>query len=78
MQNKEEITKELNVYRARDLESYKRSKVVKQIEVLAANDSCDVCKNYMGRKFGLQDTPILPIKDCKRKWCRCTYIPVVE
>lgn len=76
------IEDELNQYRQRDLKSYRESDVVKYVEILAANDSCERCKNWAGQKIKLEDATkenILPIPGCNHQkgYCRCTYIPVV-
>jgi len=68
---------------------YKRSAIVKCVEILAAPNSCESCLKQNGEKFtiekALKDLPI-PNKQCtyhlrpKRKYsfCRCTWLPIVD
>jgi hypothetical protein len=66
-----------------------RSMHVKEVEVLAAPDSCEACKRLAGRKFTLDEVSSehpLPCLECTRKlrkkdekpFCRCIYLPVIE
>jgi len=70
--------------RKRNLESYKRSGVVKAVEVLCADNACKVCKKWNHKIIPLKKAfkkPPLPIKGCcneKYGYCRCTYVPVVK
>ena len=61
---------------------------VKKVEILAAGNSCGVCKKINGKKFtvkkALQDMPI-PHRQCNfeldgetKGWCRCCYIPCLD
>jgi hypothetical protein len=60
------------------LEQYRRSKVVKYVEILAAQDSCADCKKLTKKKCKLNEVPELPHEYCTHeKGCRCTRIPVV-
>lgn len=60
------------------LEQYRKSGVVKFVEILAAQDSCDECKIYTKKKYKLNEVPELPHENCAHeKGCRCTLIPVV-
>ena len=85
MKKKYEIAKKsIAAGRKRDLESYKRSGVVKAIEILCASNACKVCKKWNHKviplKKALKKLP-LPIKGCcneKYGYCRCTYLAVVK
>lgn len=60
------------------LEQYRKSGVVKFVEILAAQDSCDECKKFTKKKYKLNEVPELPHENCTHeKGCRCTLIPVV-
>lgn len=60
------------------LEQYRKSGVVKSVEILAAQDSCDECKKFTKKKYKLNEVPELPHENCTHeKGCRCTLIPVV-
>lgn len=73
--------KESEKYLKRDLEKYKESGVVKEVEILPAGTACPVCKIWKDKKIPLKDAlkkPPLPIKNCQKDiGCRCTYIPVM-
>lgn len=61
------------------LEQYRNSGVVKYVEILAAQDSCDECKKLTKKKYKLNEVPELPHEHCThKKGCRCTEIPVVK
>lgn len=58
---------------------------VKKVKILAADNSCDVCREMNGKQFtvknALEDMPI-PHKGCEftldgetKGWCRCVYVP---
>jgi len=60
------------------LEQYRKSGVVKFVEILPAQDSCDECKKFANKKYKLNEVPELPHENCNHeKGCRCTLIPVV-
>jgi hypothetical protein len=60
------------------LEQYRKSDVVKFVEILAARDSCDECKKLTKKKYKLNEVPELPHENCThKKGCRCKLIPVV-
>jgi len=60
-----------------NIANYKRSGVVKQVEILAAQDSCDECKKISGKRFKLNDVPELPYEHCTHEMgCRCTLLPI--
>lgn len=60
------------------LGQYRKSGVVKSVEILAAQDSCDECRKFTKKKYKLNEVPELPHENCTHeKGCRCTLIPVV-
>lgn len=72
-----------------NLQEYERSGVVKNVEVLAAGNSCPSCAALNGRVFtieeALQTMPILCREctyklrdDSARGWCRCVWLPNVR
>ena len=72
-----------------DLNEYKKSDVVKKVEVIATTESCDYCKALNGKIFSISEAlekKILPCKQCiyklnknaKTGWCRCCYAPFLE
>lgn len=70
-------------------ENYKDTDIVKEVEVLATDDSCEACKSLNGKKFLISEAvekKILPCRECsygidgdkiKFGWCRCCYLPVI-
>jgi hypothetical protein len=61
-----------------NLEAYRKNGVVKFVEILPAQDSCDECKKLAKKKYKLNDVPELPHNMCThKKGCRCTLIPVI-
>ncbi len=61
------------------LEQYRNSGVVKCVEILAAQDSCNECNKLTKKKYKLDEVPELPHEHCTHeKGCRCTEIPVVK
>lgn len=62
-----------------NIANYKRSGVVKQVEILAAQDSCDACKNISGKRFKLSEAPELPYEHCTHEMgCRCTLLAITK
>jgi len=62
-----------------NIANYKKSGVVKRVEILAAPDSCDACKKISGKRFKLGEVPELPYEHCTHEMgCRCTLLPIVE
>lgn len=60
-----------------NIANYKQSKVIKQVEILAAQDSCDECKKISGKRFKLNKVPELPHEHCTHEMgCRCVLLPV--
>ncbi len=56
-------------------------KNIEQLEFIASVDSCQICRSFNGRVFStdevLAQRPI-PIVNCARGSCRCSYAPVVQ
>ncbi len=55
---------------------------VSHVEILdAAGSSCPKCRAQNGKVLPVRDAwtsmPI-PVEDCERGFCRCTYVPCVE
>jgi len=62
-----------------NIANYKKSRMVKRVEILAAPDSCDACKKISGKRFRLSEVPELPYEHCTHEMgCRCTLLPIVE
>ncbi len=62
-----------------EVANYKDSGVVKQVEILAASDSCEACKKIAGKRFKLNDVIELPYEHCTNEiGCRCTLITVLK
>jgi len=62
-----------------NINNYRQSGVVKQVEILAAPDSCDACKKISGKRFKLSEVPELPYEHCTHKMgCRCTLLPITK
>jgi len=70
------------------LRYYKKINYCKKVEILATDESCDVCKMQEKKTFTIEEAlkkMPLPAK-CKLKinkkapdgWCRCTYLPVLD
>jgi len=61
----------------RELEGYRKSAVVKTVEILGAHDesSCDECRRIDGKRFQLDSVPELPYTKCTcDRGCRCTTV----
>lgn len=51
---------------------------VKKVEIIAARDSCDECRNHDRKIFKIDSVPELPSAKCTHKYgCRCSVAPVV-
>jgi hypothetical protein len=62
-----------------NIDNYKQSGVIKQVEILATQDSCDACKKISGKRFKLNDVIELPYEHCTHEMgCRCTVSPIVK
>lgn len=58
---------------------YNQSGVIKQVEILAAQDSCDACKKISGKRFTLNEVLELPYEHCTDELgCRCTVVPITK
>jgi len=66
-----------------DLKRYKTSGVVRKVEILATDNSCEHCLKLNGKTFSLAEAlknPPIPVEECDQEMgygCRCTYLPVV-
>lgn len=84
MSNKAKIIKELKRNHKATLESYKKSGVIGYVEILSAENSCEACKKWKGKKIPLETAikkQLLPMMFCQNKtygYCRCCYAPVVN
>lgn len=60
-----------------NIDDYKKSGVVKYIEILSSEDPCDTCKKLSKKKYRLNDTPELPHEHCTHEMgCRCDVVAV--
>jgi hypothetical protein len=62
------------------LEEYRKSGVVKHVEILNSMDSsvCKECKKIASKKYALSDVPELPHENCtNEEGCRCTIVAKV-
>jgi SPP1 gp7 family putative phage head morphogenesis protein len=75
-----EIKDTIKMYNYDALQGYKDSGVVTGVEILCANDNrtCASCKEVSGKKFSLDEAPMLPYEKCSSDSCRCTYIAVIK
>ncbi len=64
------------------LNDFERSEVVDQVEILAATDSCEFCKNIQGTILSISEAKniqLIPNANCTHIYgCRCVYLPVVD
>lgn len=61
-----------------EIAAFRKSGVVKQVEIIATHDSCEVCLEMWGKSYKLDQVPELPHEHCTHKGgCRCTIIGVV-
>ncbi len=78
------IGRQITASQKQSLIEYKKSGVVKYVEILSAGESsCDACLALDNKKLLVEDelrNPTLPVKNCTGGYgyCRCTYIPVIE
>jgi hypothetical protein len=62
-----------------EMAEYQKNGVVKQVEILAASDSCDACKKIAGKRYKVNDVIELPHEHCTHEMgCRCTLIAVLN
>ena len=76
------LSDDLNTLNINNLLQYKQTGAVSRVEILAAPDSCDHCKDQQGKIFTVEEaikTRPLPCKKCDHEmgYCRCTYLPLV-
>jgi hypothetical protein len=76
-ESKEDIRRHMTEDQKYSLRSDRASGVVKYIETLCYQDSCEVCKEAARKRYRLDEAPILPIAGCQRALCRCCYVPVL-
>ena len=79
----EQIGKQLDRLRRRNLINYKELGVLKYVEISSAGDGacCPACNQLNGKRCLLEDelrNPTLPVKNCTGDFCRCSYLPVVD
>jgi hypothetical protein len=43
------------------------------VQVVCADDACDVCKALAGRTYSPSEVPRLPIRGCRNERCRCRF-----
>lgn len=59
------------------LRNYKRSGIVREVEIISTDDSCPACEEASKHLYMLNEeleSPTLPIKNCTHeKGCRCCY-----
>jgi len=64
------------------LNEYKKSDVVTGVEIIATDNSCEVCMQLNGKIFPIDEALLknpLPIKNCSNEYgCRCCYGPTVD
>lgn len=63
------------------LEGYRRSRVVKKVEVVVARDErlCAACESLADRQFSLDSAPELPYEHCTSEMgCRCCFAPLIR
>ena len=51
---------------------------IKKVEISSADNCCDACMKFKGRRFNIDKAPELPNPDCTNieYGCRCNYLPV--
>jgi hypothetical protein len=60
---------------ALSLRQYRKTEVVRRVEVLCASDSCPACRKLNGHKYSLDKVPELPHEKCTSEMgCRCLYV----
>ena len=62
-----------------DMANYRQGGIVKQVEIRAAQDSCEACKRISGKKYKLSEVPELPYEHCTHEMgCRCMTLAVLK
>ena len=57
------------------LKQYSESGFVKYVGILATANSCESCKKLEGKRYKLNEAPILPNPSCTHELgCRCVYL----
>ncbi|MCA9971958.1 MAG: hypothetical protein KC425_17160 [Anaerolineales bacterium] len=52
--------------------------IATKVRILAARDSCPVCKAFEGA-YEFDEVPELPHEGCSHPYgCRCTYAPILD
>lgn len=58
---------------------YRRSGVVREVEILATGDSCEDCVKLASGSYTLDEVPELPYEHCTSEMgCRCCFAPVIR
>lgn len=65
-------TEASHVYNSAALQSYIDAGCA-EVDFLAESDCCDLCEPYSGKRYPVDDAPVIPVHPN----CRCTYLPVV-
>lgn len=61
------------------IEGYRKGKIVKAVEILAAKNPCPACQALSGTRYALSRVPQLPHEHCTSpQGCRCTLLPLVD
>lgn len=72
----ESFKSELQQLRSEELEQ-----IIERVEILFTEDSCPVCKSLLGNFYTISEAlaqPPVPVAECDRASCRCSYAPVYE
>ena len=68
-------------FQIKQLQGMKNSGIVKNVEIIACNDTCEICKMFNGKIFSIKEALLsnpLPVKNCSHPYgCRCVYGPSV-
>ena len=68
-----------NAINITNLKQYRESGVVNYVEVLVTANSCDSCKKSQGKRYKINEAPILPNPNCTNELgCRCMYLACIE
>ncbi len=64
--------------RKSDLENRKtlgkmRMDFIFELSVTTDERACEVCTSMKGKRFSMDQAPLLPIEDCQSDFCRCGY-----
>lgn len=65
-----------------ELKRLKESGVVKEVEIIATDKSCEACKQLNDGVLSIQEALLrkpIPVENCGHKYgCRCIYLPRVQ